>query len=364
MNVYGSKASYFTGKLESYLRYKGIAYHRYPLIAHQKRIRAAIGTTQMPAVENDDGRFMTDSTPIILYLENQHPQSSILPTDPLLRFLAFLIEDYADEWLWRAAMHYRWTYRQSRELLSSILIDELLLHIPLPRFWKRQLIARRQRRGFVIGDGVSKDTQSHVEQGYRRALANMSQMLERRPYLLGDQPSIADFGLMGPMLRHFSQDPTPAEIMRDEAPAVYAWVARLWNARHDPKSAATSTNWLDAVPEDAMPMLREVCETHLRQLEQNARAFTKGTKRFDQMIQGCQYRRIPVSRYRVWCLEQLRERFEGLRDEDQDRLHELLCFEGASVLWDDAFAQASGYDEKREVPFGRGINVYAKGVPE
>ena len=55
MRVYGSKVSYFTGKLEAYLRYKGITYERRPLIRYQKQIRAHLGTTQMPAVELDDG---------------------------------------------------------------------------------------------------------------------------------------------------------------------------------------------------------------------------------------------------------------------------------------------------------------------
>ena len=40
------------------------------------------------------------------------------------RFVALLVEDYADEWLWRPAMHYRWSYAHDRELLSSIIIDE------------------------------------------------------------------------------------------------------------------------------------------------------------------------------------------------------------------------------------------------
>ena len=31
LRVYGSKVSYFTGKLEAYLRYKGIAYQRIAL---------------------------------------------------------------------------------------------------------------------------------------------------------------------------------------------------------------------------------------------------------------------------------------------------------------------------------------------
>ena len=302
MRIYGSNVSYYTGKVETYLRYKRIDYEALPLVKYQKLIRSKLGTTQMPAVELDDGRWMTDSTPIILYLEGQHPGVPIVPEDSILRFLTFLIEDYADEWLWRPAMHFRWSYAHDRELLSSILTDELLSHLPAPRFWKRRMIANRQRKGFVLGDGVSATTQAHVEQGYFRALDNMSRMLEKRPYLFGQVPSLADFGLMGPMLRHFGQDPTPAELMRTRAPRVYEWVARLWNQKERPETMTTTSDWLDATPEDANPMLQEVCETHLRQLALNAAAFEAGKPRFDGEIQGCAYRALPVSRYRVWCV--------------------------------------------------------------
>jgi glutathione S-transferase len=359
MRVYGSKISYFTGKLESYLRYKGIAYERLPMLRYQKLVRRELGTTQMPAVELDDGRWMSDSTPIIQYLERQFSAAPVLPEAPVLCFIALLIEDYADEWLWRPAMHYRWSFRHDRELLSSIIVDELMGHIPAPRFVKKRMITRRQRNGFVIGDGVSDATCDHVESGYITALGNMTQMLAGRRFLLGDSPSIADIGLMGPMLRHFGQDPTPTELMRERAPAVYAWVARMWNA----KASSESPVWLDAVPEDAQPMLQEICETHLQQLAENAEAFRKDIGRFGMKIQGCVYQDLPVSRYRVWCLEELRKRFDALSDDEQGRVRSLLAHPGAEILWTADGPAPSGYDKDREAPFNRAINVYANGVP-
>ena len=359
MRVYGSKISYFTGKLEAYLRYKGIAYERLPLVRYQKQLRTNLGTTQMPAVELEDGRWMSDTTPIIQYLEGQFPETPILPEDEALRFIALLIEDYADEWLWRPAMHYRWSYRHDRELLSSILVDELLGHVPVPRFVKKLAITRRQRRGFVIGDGVSDATRHHVESSYFAALDNMTRMLEGRRFLLGDSPSIADIGMVGPMLRHFGHDPTPAELMRDRAPAVYAWVARMWNA----KALTTAPSWSASALEDAGPMLQEICETHLVQLARNARAFADDARRFDVEIQDCPYRDLPVSRYRVWCLEELRKRFSTLDDDAKGRVRSRLPHPTAEILWIQEFSSRSEYDEDSEAPFNRAINVYADGVP-
>jgi len=292
MKGYGSKISYFTGKLEAYLRYKGIDYQRLPSTAHQKKIQANAGALQMPVVERGDGRWMSDTTPIIQQLEKEHPNPTVLPGDPVVRFIALLLEDYADEWLWRSAMHYRWSYSHDRELLSSIIVDELLIHISLPRFLKRLMIKRRQRGGFVIGDGVRPETWDHVEAGYFAALDNMTRMLESRRFLLGDAPSVADFGFMGPMLRHFGQDPTPVDLMRDHAPAVYAWVSRVWNAN----AKEGAPEFVDTIPADTAPMLKEICETHLQQLVSNAAAFKNDIRRFTMTVQGCAYVKMPVSR--------------------------------------------------------------------
>jgi len=360
MRVYGSMISYYTGKLETYLRYKGLDYELLPSTVRQRQIRQHVGAVQMPVVERDDGRWMSDSTPILLQLETEHPTPSILPESAVVRFVAGLLEDYADEWLWRPAMHYRWSYAHDRELASSILVDELLTHIRLPRFAKRRLIQRRQLGGFVIRDGVRRETRAHVEAGYFAALDHMSRMLATRRFLLGDAPCLADFGFMGPMLRHFGQDPTPVEIMRTRAPAVYAWVARMWNA----KPPAGAPHFLDAAPEDAAPMLKEACETHLVQLAANAAAFERGAHHFAMQVQGCSYANLPVSRYRVACLEKLRGAFAALAEPDRARVRSLLPAPEAHILWDPSFQTRSRYDEAGEAPFNRAINVYGDGVPK
>ncbi len=147
MKVYGVTVSYYTGKLEAYLRYKGIPYtmDHHPF-ADQGRIKKQVGAIQVPIVERDDGRWMSDTTPMLLQLEQEHPEPSILPDSPSVRFTALLIEDYADEWLWRAAMHYRWSYEHDRELLSRILADEITHHLRLPALcagtWSNAVSAR------------------------------------------------------------------------------------------------------------------------------------------------------------------------------------------------------------------------------
>ncbi len=361
VEVYGSKISYYTGKFETYLRYRSIPYESFPTVAHSRKLIAGVGVVQMPVVRLADGRWMTDTTPMIAWLEGEQGVPGIYPDDPALNFVALLIEDYADEWLWRSAMHYRWTYRRDRQHAAEFLYEELIRGtLRMPRLFALNMLKRRQRGGFVRGDGVnSPETLAHADATYLAALDRMQAIFERRPFLLGQTPTIADFGMMAPMLRHFGQDPTPAEIMRERAPAVYEWVARMWNAKPSPEGP-------DLIGEIDAPLadfLREICETHLAQHRQNAVAWGEGRSRFDMVIQGCCYRNVPSSRYRVWCLENLRRHWAGLGPGVWDHLKVVLSPTDAQVLWDETEFAPSGYDTDHRAPFNRAINVFGKGVP-
>ena len=358
MKVYGSRISYFTGKLEAYLRYKGIDYEALPTPYDKaEMLKEKVGAVQMPIVD-DDGIWMSDTTPILEHFEQKHKHCPIIPTDPVVSFIGFLIEDYADEWLWRSAMYYRWWYSYDRLLASNILTDELTGHLKLPRWMRRRVIVKRQVRHYVDRDGITPNTRDHVEQTYLNALAAMSRVLEKRPFLLGNAPSTADFGMMGPMFRHYGQDPTPQEIMRTRAPAVYEWVARMWRAQPVEKP-----EFVTAVSDDLVPLLQEICETHLVQLFANAAAFERGEERFAMQVQGCNYRDISTSRYRVWCLEELRRRFALLNDKEQEAVKGLVPFPEADALWSDRITAQSGYNADGRAPFGAGINVFEGGLP-
>jgi hypothetical protein len=73
--VYGSKISCFTGKFETYLRYKEIPYEYRTFDAYHYLwvIPRKLGATQYPSVRLGDGRWMSDTTPMISWLERLRP---------------------------------------------------------------------------------------------------------------------------------------------------------------------------------------------------------------------------------------------------------------------------------------------------
>tara|TARA_R110002110_G_scaffold413729_1_gene641573 strand:- start:55266 stop:56372 length:1107 start_codon:yes stop_codon:yes gene_type:complete len=332
ITVFGSGISYFTGKLENYFRIKGIPYQLQALTArhHMHLVKKNTGSTQMPAVLLANGQWMSDSTPIIQWFEQQYPTRPVIPRAPLQRFFSLLLEDYADEWLWRPAMHYRWHYTAGARFASHHLAEEVGQGMLTPVAIRRWIITRRQRNGYTTGDGITAEQVPGVEAIYRRTLEQLEHIFRHRPFLLGDSPSLADIGFSGPVFRHFALDPVPAEIMREHAPAVFEWSARLWNFQLE----EGADHLVSGIPNDWGPLLDEIGGHYLPYLCANVEAVAAGKKHFDTTIGEVRYRQARSSRYRVWCLQQLRTHFNNLAPEEQSEAQALLqqhnCWE---PLW-------------------------------
>jgi glutathione S-transferase len=308
--VYGTTASYYTGKLEAYLRAKGIPYRLEPFSqSNMRRCAQHTGVVQVPQVECPDGSWLVDTSLIIAYVEGVRPEPAISPRDPAVGFVSRLIEDYADEWLWRPAMHYRWSFPETARLMSAWLAEHVRER-RAPEWLKRRYWRRRQYGTFVAGDGVTAATRGIVEQTYVETLATLEAIFARRPFVLGARPTEADFGFFGPMFRHFFSDPAPARIMREHAPGVQEWVARMWNLRPERLASAPLP---DTLPDDLGPLLGAVVDVYLPYLDANAGAYAAGATAVRYDVGGTSFSE-PVKPYRVWCRERLHRELVGLDD--------------------------------------------------
>ena len=360
LTLYGLKVSYFTGKMEAYLRCKRIPFRFRSMTADQfmNEFPARTGALQMPVAELDDGRLMTDTTPMIDWLETQHRERPILPEDPAMAFFARLIEDYADEYLWRPAMHYRWSYWESAQLLRRQIVDEIGRDVPVPGFLKRWRTYRRQRGFFVRRDGVNAATWDHVEDAYLGLLQLLDPVFAKRSFVLGERVTLADIGLMGPLLRHFSMDPVPSKIMRETAPHVMAWVMRVWTAGDAEPGDLPAT-----LPQDLVPLIRQIGETHLTALNANADAFAAGEAFHAVTLQGTAYDRLPVSHYRVWCLEELQRHYHALPPAAKQAADAVLREADALALLLARDGVDSGYNGDGAAPFGAQALAVHHNVP-
>jgi glutathione S-transferase len=307
--LYGLSCSYFTGKLEAYFRTKGVPYRFEEMNGAQFRACGdKTGIVQLPCVETPDGAWLTDTTAIIKLFEARDAMPRVRPEDPATAFCSLLLEDLFDEWFWRPALYYRWAFEEDATLMSRQLARTLLRDVPLPLFLRRRFILHRQRVVYLKKDGVTKETAPAIEALYLETLRELNVIFARRPFLFGERPCEADFGLFGPFFRHFFCDPTPGGLMRREAPHVAHWVTRLWKTRPEDLEGKAA---LERVPEDLGFFFEMVASDYLPYLEANARAVSAVATNVHYEARGIRWR-IPSAPYRVECFNELKLHLGGL----------------------------------------------------
>lgn len=322
--VYLSDVSYFSGKLEGALRAKRIDYERVRITPDilLDEVLANTGWMKVPAIRRDDGLWLCDTTPLLRWLDAEHPQRSLIPEDPYREFLSALVEDYCDEWQWRAAMFWRWAWPDNARYLGARLGAELSAGTIHPAWAMGLYFRKRQQRIYLRGDGVTSGNFDAVAALYPQALQWLETLLQDRRYLLGDRPSLVDIAWFGPMFRHYAQDPRPAALMAAQAPRVWAWVARLWNSGAGAWTSGELDDFSDAGWD---PIFRDLGAAYLPYLRDNAQAVASGLRRFDGRYAGIDYPRLPAVRYRARCLNTLRAQYAALPQEARQRVEQRLA---------------------------------------
>lgn len=330
MIVHGLDLSYFTGKLEGYLRLKGLSYRFEPMdTAAFLALGDRAGVRQMPHLTLADGRLLTDTVEIIDALERQYSSPSLTPDDPVTAFIAHLIEAFADEHLWRPALYYRWAFEDDARQASRRLADTLLRDIAAPVWLKRAYILHRQRWLYLRGEGSGRKQARVIEADYLALLDALEPVFQKREWLLGDAPTRADVGLFGPLFRHFLCDPTPGRIMRERAPATAAWAMRLWATQSGQTPCANDLALTDST--DLTPLLTLITEHFLPEAEANARACVEGRRWVRWTRDGADFR-YRANPFRAWRLSRLAGQYAALTSGERARIARLVGGEACQLL--------------------------------
>jgi glutathione S-transferase len=294
--------SYFSGKMQAYLAYKGIDHRVHEIGWHElvERIAPQTGLAEVPVVECADGTILRDTTAMIEWFEQRYPRASVLPEDPAAAFFCRLLEDYADEGLWRPALYYRWAFPKDAELYARRFTEDFLAYPLTPAAVLRVTMRNRQRRVYLRGEGITSGNRADVERHYREELTDLEAIFRRRAFLFGDRPSLADFGYFASMFRHFGIDPTPSRIMRNEAPAVYEWVARLWNARAERVGSGGWAATAGGLPDGVEPLLARAGRRYLPALYANARAVADARTSYSVTLEGKEYAGLRAVPFQAW----------------------------------------------------------------
>ena len=275
LTIYGAPVGMWTGKIRSYLRKQGIPYiERLPTDqVFQSEVMPAVKRFINPVIRFADGTIVQDTADIIDHLERHgYARFSVYPKSPLQYTVARALDLFGGEGLVRAAMHYRWSYRDYNE---SFLRHEFGL--AYRAIGMTQSAIDQQLDGFMgyLNSylpklGITEKTASAIEVAYEDLLAALDAHFRVCPYLLGGQPTVADFGLIANLFAHLGRDPYPADLMKRQAPSVFRWTERMM--ANDPDmpefpNAAFALADQDVLPETLSPVLKLMAQDYLPELK-------------------------------------------------------------------------------------------------
>lgn len=325
-DVFLADVSYFSGKMESYLRFKEIPFNSIETNASigVNEIYKNTGILKLPAIRTPKGDWLKDTTPMIDWFEDSFQANSIMSQDPATQFVFKLLEDYADEWCWRSAMYYRWAPSDNARFLGERIGKEVLGDWLLPNKLTGMYFRYRQTKLFLTNDGLTEESESIIKNQYISLLDSFSTLLSKQPFLTGHQPTLVDIAFMGPFYRHYFCDPVPAKIMRDRYPYVLAWVTRVWAAKVSNFDSVNSVKISDFNNEGWSFIFQEIVTTYLPYLKLNAKKWREGVTHFDFEQAETKLPRLPVVHYRVLCLEVLEKHYQSLSDNAQNQVGMLL----------------------------------------
>ena len=129
IKVFGVPASPYTQKMISILRYRHIAYEvfigdvpgRLSRLEGIEPPKPILLPTLLLEDESGKLKATTDTTPIIRRFENEYPNRKLLPEDPALSFINYLLEDFGDEWVTKYMFHYRLYFDEDADHASTVL---------------------------------------------------------------------------------------------------------------------------------------------------------------------------------------------------------------------------------------------------
>ncbi len=319
--VVGQNGSPYSMKLRAVMRYRRLPFDWVLRTERNMDEFTEVQPLLMPMIRfPGEEEWRIDSTPIIEDLEQRHPgQRSVIPDSSGRAFLAYLIEDFADEWLTKAMFHYRWAYDADIQYASFWIADDFFPDqkgdaraAAAQRFAKRQI----ERMPLV---GCIPPNAPMIEATYTRTLDLLETHVGLHNHLFGSCPSIADFGLFG-QLKTLATDPTPLAIMRARAQRTESWTRQLDDA------SGLDGEWYPdrgALPEATVGLLRLVAETYLPFLAANAAAIEKGDEKVEVTLLGQTYVQAPFG-YQKKCFTALRKRSDALNAASLDAIGPLL----------------------------------------
>ena len=325
----GAVPSPYTRKLVALLRYRRIDYR--VIWGDLKKNLDLMGisppkVTLLPTciieVEEGVSAATCDTTPIIRQLEESFDSRKVIPSDPVLAFLDYLVEDYADEWCTKFMFHYRWHPEEDAKnaaKLLPILQEGVSISSDQHDIYSDYIYDRQVGRLGVVGS--NKVTADLIEQSYIRTLRALDNHFEQYPFILGSRPSASDFALYGQLSQLIGFDPTPRALAHKFAPRVVSWTSLM----EDQCGIETRDDeWnIDLESPTFKKLLTEIGCFYVPALLANKQAYDNDKKEWSTLIERTTWSQNTFS-YQAKCLQWIRDEFCKLSDKNKQKVLQVL----------------------------------------
>ena len=339
IKVFGAPASPYTQKIISILRYRHIPYEVFWGDVPGKLSR--LGDIELPKpillptllLKDENGKLKatTDTTPIIRRFENEYPNRKLLPDDPALSFINYLLEDFGDEWVTKYMFHYRWYFDEDADNASNILpLSDIAVNMPDETLKDVKKIIHDRQTGRLWVVGSNDTTANLIDTSYRRFLKLMDDHLSVSKFLFGEKPSSADFAIFGQLTQLIGFDPTSREIAYDTALRLVSWQDVMADlSGHD----VENSNWtlLEESPTSLKEIMKEFGRMYVPALIANANAIMQDEETWETEIDGSVWKQRAFP-YQAKCLKWIKEEFAALNENDQSRVKTFLDGTGCEIL--------------------------------
>ena len=322
--LYGYTMSPYSMKLRSYFRYRRIPFQWVSNSRANEIAMTKVKTYMVPVVENPDGVFKNDSTFIIDALETRFSDRGSEPENEADSFLAYLIEDYADEWLLMPFFMLRWRHEADRRFNSRWMLYEYLSGETTGQTFEEMAQGWSDRQVNLVAQFCgSEDMFTILDDSLDELLAVTERAFTNGLFLFGSRPSRAEFALYG-VLSQLILDHTPSSYLRENFNYTYRWVTVMEDLSGSEGSwepVSSDPTRLRASP--ITDLLKLSGKYHLPLLRANAEAMDAGSDMLHFEIDGNQFVRHVSKRHRH-CLPTLQERYANLSSSAKEQLDGIL----------------------------------------
>lgn len=307
--LHGALGSPYSMKVRALMRYRRIPHAWVQDFGARQALFGQVKAPVIPLLEYPDGAVANDSTLLTRDLEARHEGRSVIHNDDCHAFLAFLIEDFADEWMTKAMFAYRWLDEVDQRQMSRWLAFDNMVGTPGLGAAQQEAMAsqfRDRQVGRMPLVGCTPENNALIVASTRRLLEIMEAHVSDGLFLFGTRPSEAEFALYG-QLSQLGTDPTPQAMMRRDFPLSYRWLAHIEDL------SGIEGEWGPHGPM-VEPILALIGEVYLPFLVANAAALESGANQVRFSAMGHEFVQPPF-RYQAKCLAELRRAWAAI-DED------------------------------------------------